>query len=71
MTEVPKVRLGNYIEVCNARNSDLKCGIDMIEGATAKTSFAVAQLLPKDMPNLRENKIVIGSLFKMSTHKKR
>ena len=42
MTEVPKVRLGNYIEVGNARNYDLKYGIDMIEGATAKTSFAIA-----------------------------
>ena len=39
MTEVPNVRLGNYIEVCNARNSDLKYGIDMIEGVNSKGEF--------------------------------
>ena len=33
------VRLGDYIEVCNTRNSDLKYGIDMIEGVNSKGEF--------------------------------
>ena len=39
INNAPMVRLGDYIEVCNTRNSDLKYGIDMIEGVNSKGEF--------------------------------
>lgn len=36
---VPMVRLGDYIEVCNTRNPDLKYGLNMIEGVNSKGEF--------------------------------
>lgn len=35
----PMVRLGDYIEVCNTRNPDLKYGLNMIEGVNSKGEF--------------------------------
>lgn len=39
MKNVPWVKLGNYIEVCNARNYDLTYGIELIEGVNNKGEF--------------------------------
>lgn len=39
INNAPLVRLGDYIEVCNTRNSDLKYGVVMIEGVNSKGEF--------------------------------